>query len=161
MRRIEEIIKSQGAGLARVALSYEYDSALREDLLQDILIAIHRALPGLREDASLPAFVFRIAHNRGVTHALRRRAARLAASVHEEPEPVGTPEGLLIESDRALRLQAAVRRLPLPYRQVVTLVLEDLSHAEIAEALGLTLSNVAVRVNRAKAMLREIIDHDP
>ena len=43
-------------------------------------------------------------------------------------------------------------------RQVMTLLLEDLSYAEIAEALGLSLSNVGVRVNRAKAQLRTMLD---
>ncbi len=51
-----------------------------------------------------------------------------------------------------------MRRLPLPYRQVVTLALEDLSHAQIAQALGLSVSNVGVRLNRAKAMLKEAMD---
>ena len=55
------------------------------------------------------------------------------------------------------RLLAAVRALSLPYRQVITLVLEDLTHEEIAEALGLTVTNVGVRVNRAKAQLKAML----
>ncbi|MEI9927101.1 MAG: sigma-70 family RNA polymerase sigma factor [Sphingomonas sp.] len=156
MHRIEAVIATYGPGLARVAASYEADRALREDLLQEMLLAIHRALPGLREQASLGAFVFRIAHNRGVTHVIRQSALRRAHT--EAPDDVHDPEAGLIADERGRRLHAAVRRLPLHYRQVITLVLEELSHVEIGEALGISVANVAVRVNRAKARLKELLD---
>ena len=53
-----------------------------------------------------------------------------------------------------------MRGLPLPYRQVITLLLEDLSYEEIAEALGISLSNVGVRINRAKQQLKERLGDD-
>jgi len=43
------------------------------------------------------------------------------------------------------------------YRQLIMLVLEDLSHTEIAEVLGITENNVAVRLNRARKMLKELL----
>ena len=129
---------------------------LRDDLLQDIMLAIHVALPNLRDPQKIAPFVFRIAHNRGVAHVIAERRRRLAPS--PVPEAAAGPEDLLLDADRRGRLLAAVRRLPLPYRQVLTLLLEELSHADIAEALGLTVGNVAVRVNRAKAMIREMLD---
>ncbi len=52
-----------------------------------------------------------------------------------------------------------MRRLELPYRQVIALLMEDLTYAEIAEALGIGVSNVGVRINRAKALLRSLLDH--
>lgn len=158
MAEIERIISDYGSGLARVAASYEADPMLQEDLLQEILLAIHRALPSLEKQASLAPFVFRIAHNRSVTHVMKQAGERRRSQLHEPaPEP-DTPEQRMIASERSLRVTAAIRRLPLPYRQVMTLLLEELSHAEIAEALGLSLSNVGVRVNRAKAQLKAMLD---
>ena len=52
----------------------------------------------------------------------------------------------------------AVRRLPFTYRDVITLALEGLSYAEIAEVLGLSEANVGVRLNRAKAALRALLE---
>jgi RNA polymerase sigma factor (sigma-70 family) len=157
MIALEDIIRDYGAGLGRVAAVYEADRSLQEDLLQETLLAIHRALPNLRDTERLPAFVFRIAHNRGVTHVVRERSARRPQLV-DETEASTNPEEDVLARDRARRLQAAVRRLPLSYRQVVALVLEDLSHTEIAHILGLSESNVAVRLNRAKAILKEQLD---
>lgn len=157
MRDFNRIIAAYGPGIARVAASYEADRALREDLTQEISLAIHRALPNLRDEQALAPFVFRIAHNRCVTHVMRQVGERQRAAGLTPPDDVTTPEEQLLAAERSNRLIAAVRRLPLPYLQVMTLLLEELSHAEIAEALGLTRTNVGVRVNRAKAMLRELL----
>ena len=149
-----------GSGLARIASSYEADPALQEDLLQDILLAIHRALPSLKQADRLAPFVFRIAHNRSVTHVMQQSARRSRPVPHGDEEESQTPEQLLLADERSRRLAAAVRRLPLPYRQVMTLLLEDLSYGEIAEALGLSPSTVGVRVNRAKGQLRALLDDE-
>ena len=58
-------------------------------------------------------------------------------------------------------LGAAVQRLPLAYRETVMLMLEDLSHAEIAEILGISESNVAVRLNRARKALKDALGERP
>ena len=161
MRGLEQIIADYGSGLARVAASYEVDRMLREDLVQEILIAIHRALPSLANPDSLAPFIFRIAHNRGVTHVARQVGAKRAErQVQIENAPLETPEERLLADERANRVTVAVRRLPLPYRQVMTLLLEELSYAEIAEALDISLSNVGVRVNRAKAQLKAMLDDE-
>jgi RNA polymerase sigma factor (sigma-70 family) len=158
MVELEQIIAAYGSGLSRVAGSYEADPALQEDLLQDILIAIHGALPSLQNDESLAPFVYRIAHNRCVSHVVRQSSRRKRDISPVEHEVPVTPEQLLLIDERSRMVAHAVRRLPLPYRQVMTLVLEELTYAEIAEALDLTVTNVGVRVNRAKAQLKELLD---
>jgi len=56
-----------------------------------------------------------------------------------------------------MRLQDTVRALPLTLRQAVTLALEGFSQQEIADALGITTNNVAVRLNRARTMLSLVL----
>ncbi len=161
MRALEQIIADYGSGLARVAASYEADRMLREDLVQEILIAIHRALPSLANPDSLAPFIFRIAHNRGVTHVARQVGARrVEQRILPDETPPETPEERLLTDERSRLVTASIRRLPLPYRQVMTLLLEELSYAEIAEALDISLSNVGVRVNRAKAQLKAMLDDE-
>jgi len=160
MAEIDRIIAEMGPALLRAAAAYERDPGLREDLLQEMLIAIARALPKLRDPARLRPFVFRIAHNKGVDHVARHAGGPETEEASEDlPRPDGSPEEHLIDVQRAQRLRAAVRRLELPYRQVIALLLEDLTYAEIAESLGISVSNVGVRINRAKALLRSLLDH--
>jgi RNA polymerase sigma-70 factor (ECF subfamily) len=157
MFRFDQVLRDHGPALTRVAGAYEADVALREDLVQEILLAIHRALPGLNQRDRLRPFIFRIAHNRGVTHVMRQVRAKRPVDDELAPD-MASPEDKLLADERSRRLLAAIRQLPLPYRQVVTLLLEDMSYAEIAETLDLSLSNVGVRINRAKAQLRTILD---
>jgi RNA polymerase sigma-70 factor (ECF subfamily) len=56
---------------------------------------------------------------------------------------------------------AAIQQLPVGQRQVIVLTLEGLSHAEMADVIGITENNVAVRVNRAKSALKEILGEKP
>lgn len=158
MAGLKELIAAHGAGIARLAATYERDPALREELVQEIWLAIHQALPRLADPAKLKPFLFRIAHNRAVSHVIARtREPR----TEEVPETIAadTPSaehGVATRQENA-RLMEAVRRLPLPYRQVIALVLEDLTYEEIADTLGITVTNVGVRVNRAKVQLKAML----
>jgi RNA polymerase sigma-70 factor (ECF subfamily) len=145
--------------IRRIAASYEADRELARDLAQDIFLAVWRALPSFRGDSSLRSFVARIAHNRGVTHVAR--FASLPRSVELPAElrcPAPEPEAIAIEQDRRSLALAAVRRLPLAYRQVATLMLEGFTPGEIAEALGLTINSVSIRASRARGMLRSLLE---
>lgn len=153
-----QVIERFGPALARTAAAYERNPALREELLQEIFLALVTGLPTLREPERLTAFVFRVAHNRGVTHVMKRmREPAFTELAADPPDEAANQEQAMLAGERGAALVEAIRRLKLPYRQVITLVLEDLSHEEIAEVLGLSVTNVGVRVSRAKSQLREML----
>jgi RNA polymerase sigma factor (sigma-70 family) len=156
-----EVVTRFAPALARVVATYERDHALRDELLQEVLMAVFLALPRLTQPEKLKPFVFRIAHNRSLSHITRRMRER----AHEETGidadlPTPSQEQALIKAERGERLLEAIRQLALPYAQVMTLILEDMSYEEIAETLGITVDNVGVRVNRAKKQLQERLHHD-
>ena len=162
-RQLEDVLAEHGPALARLAAAYERRPAVREELLQDIAVAVWQALPSFRGDASIRTFVLRVATNRAMTHLARRPPA--AASLEEAaelPDAAPTPEAAAEAAGRSARLFSAVAALPLPLKQVVSLALEGLNTAEIGAVLGLGESNVSVRLHRGKAKLRELMvnDHD-
>ena len=145
--------------LRRLAGSYERDHARQQDLVQDIWLGVWQALPRFRGDCSERTFVFRIAHNRAISHidySQRRRAEPL-----DEDAPIAAPgpdpEHSLSMQQRHDRLRHAVQELPVGLRQVIVLALEGLSHAEIAEIVGITENNVAVRLSRARSALSRLL----
>lgn len=154
-REYEQLWRDYGASLGRLAASYELDVPAREDLLQEIRLAIWVALPRFRGESSLRTFLFRIAHNRALTHVWRRRKTISFEDSEETVDMRAGPEATTIQNVNCSRLMRAIRQLPISFRQVITLSLEDLSHAEIANVLGITENNVAVRMNRARKLLRE------
>jgi RNA polymerase sigma-70 factor (ECF subfamily) len=153
-----DLVRSYEPALRRLAASYERDPALREDLLQDILFAIFRALPSWRRECSERTFVYRVAHNRALSHLASRPPpfddVERAADVHD---PAPSPEEVVSASQERETLFAALRRLSVGQRQLLTMALEGLAPREIAEVLGITENNVGVRLTRARAVLRELL----
>jgi RNA polymerase sigma factor (sigma-70 family) len=153
----ERVLAAFGPGIRRLAGSYEPDAGRCDDLAQEIAIALWRALPRFRGECSMRTFVYRVAHNRALTHVWRR--GRIPTTEVAEAEQVVDPaenaESLVARGQRRDRLDTAIRTLPIVHRQVLTLALEDLSHAEIASVLGIRENAVAVRLTRARQALRE------
>ena len=157
-QQYDRILHENGAALRRVAASYEADPSRREDLFQEVCLALWQALPRFRGECSERTFAFRIAHNRGLSHGWRSRtSAAELAEAEAVPDPRQSPEAEVQEEERRSRLRAAVRSLPPMARQVVVLSLEGLGHKEIGEVLGLTENNVAVRLSRARKLLRQAL----
>jgi RNA polymerase sigma factor (sigma-70 family) len=144
-----------GAPLARLAASYARARGEQDDLFQEIMIAVWKALPAYRGDCSERTYVYRIAHNRAISYLSRRRPAVQDLDDEAElPAAAPTPEQALTRDEEAARLADAVARLPVGHREVVALVLEGLSYREIAEVLGISESNVGARLTRARTQLR-------
>jgi len=160
-QRFERVVREYGAALARLAAAYAPDRTDRDDLSQEILLAIWRALPRFRGESSERTFVFRVAHNCGITYRSRRRRhsplPEQEGGEAEVPDCGPDPAALLERARRHERLVAAVGRLPEPQRLAVLLHLEGLTHREIAGIQGTTEDNVAVRLARARKALRLLL----
>jgi RNA polymerase sigma-70 factor (ECF subfamily) len=149
-------VEQYGGLVRRLAAAYEAAPVEQDDLVQEIWLALWRALPALRSDGSLKTYLARIAHNVAVSHVRRRVGSRRNGTVDLSDalvEPGPGPEETAARALAQERLLQAVRALPLALRQPMVLHLEELDNAEIAEALGLSKANVAVRLTRARAAL--------
>jgi RNA polymerase sigma-70 factor (ECF subfamily) len=71
------------------------------------------------------------------------------------PDDQCGPELQAAATDQRSRLIAAVRGLPLTFRETAALTLEGLTPNEIAETLGISANAVAIRLSRAKELLRQ------
>ena len=158
-QQFERILSEHGPAISRLAYSYEAVASVREELVQEIALAIWQALPHFRRECSERTFVFRIAHNRGLTHVWRRRPAQQSLEdldeIDEPADPRPHPEELAAQTSQRARLMLAIQSLPMTHRQMIVLMLEGLSHREIGEVLGITENNVAVRLTRARKALKD------
>jgi RNA polymerase sigma-70 factor (ECF subfamily) len=150
------------APLRRLTLSYASEQADREDIYQEILMAIWAALPRFRGDSSERTWVYRIAHNIAISASVRRnRRKRDLSSYSLSPDMQSVssfdPEAASLEAERRRLLAEAVRRIIGLDKQIVLLYLEDLSNREIADVVGLSEGAVATRLSRARLTLAEII----
>jgi RNA polymerase sigma-70 factor (ECF subfamily) len=162
MPPFERIVADYGPLISRIASSYEADPSLREDLTQQIFLAVWQALPSYRADASLKTFIARVAQNRSISFVTKQVRQPPVAELPEKLEADDlNPEESAIEANERELLLEATRRLPLPQRQVIILVLEGFSYPEIAEMLDIAPNALALRLSRAKTALKSILEHRP
>jgi RNA polymerase sigma factor (sigma-70 family) len=158
-QQFDTLLAANGAALTRLASSYTNTSSDRDDLLQEIAIAVWQALHRFRGECSERTFLFRIAHNRGIAYLARKRPEIPGGGEEIEiHDSAPDPESGLAQQQAADRLRRAIYHLPVAYRQVITLTLEGLGYGDIAEVLGISESNVGVRLSRARQMLRESLE---
>ena len=162
MPPFERIVADYGPLITRIAASYESDPSLREDLTQQILLAVWQALPSWRGDSSLKTFIARVAQNRSISFVTKQVRQPPVAEIPEKLEADDlNPEESAIEVNEREMLLDATRQLPLPQRQVIILVLEGFSYPEIAEMLEIAPNALALRLSRAKAALKSMLEHRP
>lgn len=126
-----------------------------EDLAQEALVEAYRNLPSLREPDKFGAWLFAILHKKCLMHLRQRRPQEVELTEYAESLPAN-------ETADAADLVALLDDLPLVDREVLTaFYLHELSHAEVAEALGITVNAARVRCSRARERLRALItQHD-
>lgn len=151
--------RAYGAMIERMARGYEADPEARRDLVQDIHGALWRSFAIYEGQCSEKSWVYRIAHNVGVTHMItgrrRRKEALVGLERFDEPTAEGDLEAELAQRTAVEGLLKTIHRLNPADRQVMLLYLEDLSAAEIGEVTGLSAGAVAVRIHRIKALLAD------
>lgn len=157
LMRFERVWSDYGGALGRVVSAYARPGADHDDLAQEIAFALLGALPRFRGESSEKTFVLRVAHNRGLKHALERQPL---AEPPETADPAPGPDEALERTRQIERLFQAIRQLPLGQREVLALALEELSHDEIATILGITANNVGVRLSRARDTLKTLLMED-
>jgi RNA polymerase sigma-70 factor (ECF subfamily) len=146
---------------AFVARRVRDEPALHDDLVQEILLRLHRALPRLRENDRLDAFAYQVARNAIADHHRKdRREQPVAPETLDEraaaaDEDDDSGEG---RAQLARCLRPLIERLDGDYREAMLLTdLGELSQAEAARRLGLSSPGMRSRVQRGRGQLREAL----
>lgn len=132
------------------------DDHVADDLLQETFVRVHRNIGTLQEADRLAAWVYRIARN--VVHDHHRRAvnstvaladAEIVSADDHEPQP----------GCRSIAwLDEMIQSLPDGYRQAVRMAeIEEQSQRDVADRLGLSLSGAKSRIQRGRAMLKDVL----
>ena len=136
----------------KVARSYAVSHRDQEDLAQEILIQLWFSIDRFQGQAKASTWIYRVALNTAMAwqRGERRRRKRVEKLVEMDAYWLRrkNPENELLS-----RLYEAIHQLPPHERSLVLLYLDDLKYAEIAEVVGISESNVGVRINRVKKKL--------
>ena len=153
--RIVERHSAEVAALANRLLGWPGDV---DDIVQDVFVAAFLGLKRFRGECRLRTWLFTITVNKCRSHRLRRLRRIRPASVKANAmvSPDGSSDQAAMDAETFTRVRRTVQTLPQKYREVVVLrYLQGLETGEICELLGITVSAMQVRLNRARKRLRE------
>ena len=157
-KRFESIITKYRVSLFKIAVTFEADPDLQQDLLQEIMLAIWQALPSFKQQSSIYTFVYRVAYNQALTHVAkqtrRNNVEPITAPIADKNSDI---EQFVTAQKSVMHLMAKIRGLPIVQRQLVVLSLEGVSYQQMSEICGLSQTNVGVQLTRAKSKLIQLM----
>lgn len=151
-RHIFDTWLNQHKGLLfKIVRSYAFTGMDQDDLFQEISIQVWRSVPSFRQESSVTTWLYRIALNTSIKWTTKERK-------HYPSESLENVQHILQENkiqadDRLEWLYEQINQLDEIDRSVTLLLLEGFSYKEMATILGITESNVGVKITRIKKQL--------
>jgi len=135
----------------KIVRAYTYTAMEQDDLFQEIIIQVWHSIPKFRSEASVITWLYRISLNTAIKWTKKERK-------HPRSETLEGVEHILQESklqtdERLIWLYEEIYKFDEIDRSITLLLLDGFSYKEMASILGITESNVGVKINRIKKQL--------
>jgi RNA polymerase sigma-70 factor, ECF subfamily len=163
----DELVRRHQASVLAVAYRYLGQADVAKDVAQNTFVEIYRRLPDYRPQGRFRAYLHRILLNQCRmavrSRGIRRRLDERLARAEEEVATGGAlPDQEILARERQRQVERALLGLSEKLRGVVVLHFSgELSHTEIAEALGIKVGTVKSRLHAALVVLREQLEAEP
>ena len=150
----QEIIEQHKGILFKVARAYCPDVVDRQDLVQEMMIQIWQSVHKYNDQYKITTWLYRISLNVAISF-YRKNSTRTKKFTDWNEQMTETLVEDKSENERQLNLlEQFISELKEIDKALMILYLEDKSHIEIAEILGMSVSNVGTKVGRIKEKLK-------
>ena len=155
-------LNEHGSSVMKVARAYTISSDECQDLAQEILLQAWRSLPKFEGKASPATWFYRVALHTAMNWKRNDtpRRARQQPLLEVQVVATGSCDSAVQAQHRETveQLYRAIQKLPKTDAALVLLYLDELSYHEMADVLGISESNVGVKLNRAKKALSALMN---
>ena len=147
-------VEENMALIMHLCRAYSRDEESLKDLVQEVTLQLWRSHKSFKGNSQLSTWVYRVTLNVCLSHSkkLKRKPDTISLdygiSKSEEVDP---------EQEQIEKLYRGIRQLKESDRAIILLYLEDKSYKDMSDILGITVSNVGVKVNRLKEKLKQLI----
>jgi RNA polymerase sigma factor (sigma-70 family) len=131
------------------------DRDMANDLSQEIFINIWNALASFKNESSYKTWIYRITVNTCLQQ-IRKEKNKKRVSIADEFD---IAEKVTNTEEDNLRLYKAVGQLPEVDRLIIMMVLEEVNYDEIAHVIGISETNLRVKIHRIKKRLKELLEY--
>ena len=155
-----ELSNNNRALIFKVCNLYCSHDESRRDLFQEVVLQLWKSFPGFRKEAANSTWIYRVALNTAISN-FRKELKRpekqpLTLLEFEIPDISNATEK---EEGRSM-LNQAIAKLTEIEKAVIMLYLDEKTYDEISEIIGISNSNVGVRLNRIKNKLSQLIKNN-
>lgn len=159
-REFIEMINRHRGIIYKVCNLYGYEKVYRDDLFQEIILQLWKSMPTFRNESLVSTWMYRVALNTAISHFRRERKRPGQQSISEAEFEI--PDfGNAVDDEKLNRMNAAIQQLTRIEKAIVILYLDEKNYQEISDIMGISLSNVGVKLNRIKQKLSKIIKSQP
>ena len=141
--------------IMHICRAYSRDEESLKDLVQEVTLQLWRSHKSFKGNSQLSTWVYRVTLNVCLSHSKKTKRKpdtvplEWGKTVRAEDDP---------EKEQIDMLYQSIKQLKESDRAIILLYLEDKSYKEMSEILGITVSNVGVKVNRLKDRLKQMIN---
>lgn len=156
---LDEWMKAYGRDVINLAYAYVHNYHQAQDITQDVFLKAFSRMHTFRGDSSIKTWLLSITANRcrDYLRSWSKRNELFDETPISMKHSADDTERAATENVAKDELWQAVRKLPVPYREVLILYYQrDMSSQEVAQVLDITEQSVRTRLHRARTMLREI-----
>lgn len=144
---------SQHKGLLfKIVRSYAFTAMDQDDLFQEIIIQVWRSVPSFRQESAVTTWLYRIALNTSIKWTTKERKHSRTEN-REHLQYLLLQESKTPADERLEWLYEQINQLDEIDRSLTLLLLDGFSYKEMAGILGITESNVGVKITRIKKVL--------
>lgn len=148
-----ELISEHQKLIHKVCNVYGATPEDRKDLFQDIVLQLWRSYPSFKEEARITTWLYRVALNTAITQQ-RKKKKQLVSLSDKSGGLESIEDDLNLKEDKQV-LHLLISQLDAIEKSIILLYLEEKSYDEIAEIMGLTKTNVSVKLVRIKKKLEK------
>lgn len=147
-----DVIRKNSRLIYKVCTVYTADKELIEDTFQDIVVNLWCSFPSFRGECKIQTWIYRVSLNTCINHLRKKKRTpeRMPVLCVEEIASGTSPY------THAKELYELINQLSGMEKAFITLYLDDKCHEEIAEIMGISKNNVAVKLHRIKEKLLQL-----
>lgn len=154
---LEILSKYQGI-LNKVNMIYFRNKTDREDNFQEITYQLWKSFPQLQNKSSIGSWIYAVSINTSISKLKNGSRIEYRAKLPEPADRLDIIEELSVNENLRMLLDAIYKLNDID-KSIMLLFLEERSYEEISEILGISKSNVGVRLTRAKEILKHNLNH--
>ncbi len=153
-----EILSNYQGILHKVNIIYFRNQTDREDNFQEIIYQLWKSFPTLQNKDSIGSWIYAVSINTSISRIRKESRIEYREKLPESIDMTNIVDELSLNESFRMLLHA-IYNLNETDKSIILLYLEEKSYAEIASIIGISRSNVGVRISRAKKLLKQKLNH--